>query len=262
MSRFRILVLSLGLGAIAMADTYGRYTTSVEYVTDASDGVTGVYFQMVAEQGSSKMAYAVIGGVYPIRASSVSGDIVIPETLEGVPVRKIADGAFVAKWSLTSVRLPANLREIGDRAFADCRGLTNVTFAGTGVASLGDSCFSNCMSLASLTFPDSLQYLAPNVFVQCDNLQTVTFEGNAPRLDDPSRDTQVDYFGEKRWTGGTAPKRVKFRIKNGTYGWRGPYLRGVPDRWPLSHGFMSAHLVEAWGPTTTGFSIHLANNED
>ena len=253
-----VLNILLAAAGIAYADTYGRYTLVGSYVTSAEDeGVAGIYFQTVAEPGGTAAAYAVVGGVYPLRASSVSGDIVIPETLEGVPVRKIADGAFTAQTSLKSITLPANLREIGDRAFGYCIGLTNVTFAGSGLVSVGECCFSNCVSLASVDFPATLAYMAPNVFALCDSLETVTFSGNAPMLDPPSRDTQLSYFGEKRWTSGTAPARAVFRVKKGTYGWKGPYQGGVPERWPLSHGFMNAHPVESWS-SSSGFAVRIA----
>lgn len=81
----------------------------------------------MAEQGSSTPAYAVIGCVYPVRTcSSATGDIVISETMLGVPVRKIQAGAFVGNSKITSVTLPANLREVGDRAFAWCTSLMNL----------------------------------------------------------------------------------------------------------------------------------------
>lgn len=241
-------VFAVVMGMSALADSWGRYGVVGSYETDETEGVRGVYFQMVAEQGSSTPAYAVIGGVYPLRASqSLNGNVVIPETVLGVPVRKVADGAFIAQTQLKSIVLPAGVREIGDRAFAWCTSLTSVTFAGAGVRSIGESCFSNCISLVSVEFPDSLEYIAPNAFALCDQLETVTFEGNAPMLDVPWRDTQVSYFGEKRWTGGTAPRRAVFRVKSGTYGWNGPYKCEIPDRWPLSHGFMNAHPVETYG---------------
>lgn len=173
----------------AGADTWGRYTILGSYLTDASDGVANIYFQTVAEQGSNQAAYAVIGGVYPLRVSSVSGSIVIPEMLEGVPIRKIADGAFSAQMNLKLVVLPANLREIGDRAFGYCTSLTNVTFAGTGLTSVGACCFSNCFSRVSVSFPATLSYLAPEAFVLCDNLERITFAGHAPMLD-PRRATR------------------------------------------------------------------------
>lgn len=250
----------------AFADTYDRYyTCNGYYKTDASDGVVGIYFQTVAEQGSSQYAYVVIGGVYPMGASDhQQGDVVIPETLEGLPVRKIADGAFVAQSAMKSITLPANLREIGDRAFAWCTSLTNVTFAGSGVKTIGVSCFSNCLSLVSVKFPASLEHISPNVFSLCDSLQEVTFEGNAPRLDPLERDakgekdTQESYFGEKRFSTGHVPARAVFRLKRGTYGWNGPYSSSLPERWPLCHGFMNAHLVEPWSPPSAGLSVRIA----
>lgn len=244
--------------AAAQADTWGRYKIVGTYVTDASDGVAGLYFQTVAEQGGDTAAYAVIGGVYPMRASSVSGALVIPETLVGVPVRKIADGAFVGQTKLTSVTLPASVREIGDRAFGYCLNLERVTFAGPGLASVGECCFSNCTSLASVSFPSTLAYLAPEAFVLCDSLESVSFAGNAPILDPPTRDTQLSYLGEKRWAG-TAPARATIHVQEGTYGWQAPYRGDMPDRWPLTHGYMNAHPLIVDPKPRLGLTLHIAD---
>ena len=238
MKRFLEFLLILPL--FCFADSWGRYAIVGSYVSDESDGVVGVYFQTLADQGSEVAAYAVVGGVYPVRTSTVSGDIVIPETLAGVPVRKIADGAFVAQRSLRSITLPRALREIGDRAFGYCTSLTNVTFSGEGLSSVGNCCFSNCVALVSIKFPRTLSYIASDAFALCDSLERISFEGNAPVLDPPSRDTQVSYFGEKRWNG-RAPQRAVVHVCEGTYGWSTPYRGEYPEVWPLSHGFMNAH---------------------
>ena len=255
----KILTLSVVIATIgsAFADTWGRYKIVGSYMTDASDGVSGIYFQTIAEQGDEKAAYAVVGGVYPLLASNVSGAIAIPETLDGVPVRKIADGAFVGQTKLTAITLPANVREIGDRAFGFCTSLKSVAFAGPGLVSVGECCFSNCLSLVSVSFPSTLAYLAHDAFVLCDSLSSVTFTGNAPLLDPPSRDTQISYLGEKRWTG-SGPARAVVHIKEGTYGWLAPCRAEMPDRWPLSHGFMNAHSVQVDTRSQTGLSIHIA----
>lgn len=258
MIRLLVFVLTAVALETARADTWGRYRIVGSFVTDASDGVEGVYFQTVAEQGGTKAAYAVIGGVYPIRSSSVSGAIVVPEMLDGMPVRKIADGAFVGQTRLTSVTLPASVREIGERAFGFCTGLKSVTFSGPGLTSVGECCFSNCVSLTSVSFPATLAYLAPKAFALCDNLTSVTFAGNAPILDPPSRDTQLSYFGEKRLAE-AAPERAVIHIQAGTYGWLAPYRGDMPDRWPLSHGFMNAHPVVVDSKPKVGLSIQIAS---
>ena len=241
----------------AIADTWGRYKIVGSYMTEASDGTPGIYFQTVAEQGGENAAYAVVGGVYPMRASTVTGEIVIPEMLEGVPVRKIADGAFVGQTRITAVTLPASLREIGDRAFGFCTSLQSITFAGEGLTSVGCQCFSNCVSLVTVSFPATLSYLAPEAFVLCDKLEAVSFEGSAPLLDPPTRDTQLSYLGEKRWTG-VAPARAVVHVREGSYGWLAPYRGDKPDRWPLSHGFMNAHPLVVDPRPKSGFSVHIA----
>ncbi len=58
---------------------------------------------------------------------TASGDLVIPETLDGLPVSAIADGAFRGCDKLTSVKVPEGVTTIGFNAFYDCLGLKSVT---------------------------------------------------------------------------------------------------------------------------------------
>ena len=52
----------------------------------------------------------------------------IPETIGGVPVRAIGDGAFEFHYYLAVLELPEGLESIGERAFAHCETLQYVSF--------------------------------------------------------------------------------------------------------------------------------------
>ena len=47
----------------------------------------------------------------------IHGDIIIPNTIEGLPVTEIGDGAFRYRAQLTKVTLPETVTKIGDFAF-------------------------------------------------------------------------------------------------------------------------------------------------
>jgi hypothetical protein len=59
--------------------------------------------------------------------SGGGGNVVIPSTIEGLPVTAIAPYAFFAETSITSVTIPNTITTIGAWAFYYCIGLTNVT---------------------------------------------------------------------------------------------------------------------------------------
>ena len=152
---------------------------------------------------------------------------------------------------LRSVKIPATVREIGARAFSDCWLLTNVTFA-TGIAAIGDSAFSNCTSLVSMTFPATLSQLGTGCFQGCVELRDVYFHGNAPRLVIPSM-TDKSGLGESIFRNYGYYERFKVHINRNTTGWIAPYVKGVPEKWPVDFGYMQAHetVEESGGGTQT-----------
>jgi hypothetical protein len=86
-----------------------------------------------------------------IAGNSVSGDIVIPETVyyndKAYSVTKIGDLAFDGCTDLTSVTIGNSVTEIGRLAFDGCTGLTEVTIPNS-VTSIGDYAFKSCSDCA------------------------------------------------------------------------------------------------------------------
>ena len=210
--------------------------------------------------GEENASYVVLGISFPRTYQAVGlsydGDLVVPAYIDGLPVRKVDEAAFLGCSSLRSVRFPHTLRELGSRAFADCLQLTNVTFE-AGVATIGDFAFSNCVSLASVTFPKSLSRLGARCFQGCIALEDVYFLGNAPRLTIPSM-TEKSGLGESVYRGYGYYERFKVHINRNTSGWIAPYVKGVPEKWPVDYGYMQAHetVEESGGGTPaeeTGF---------
>ena len=63
-------------------------------------------------------------------AEDASGDLVIPENIEGKPVATIDGYAFFGCSSLTSITIPDSVTSIGYNAFGGCKKLITVTFLG------------------------------------------------------------------------------------------------------------------------------------
>ena len=93
-----------------------------EKYTDAASGL--VYYTETDEDGN---LYAVID------RNEVSGREIleIPETVDGIPVRKIGEAAFGWQRGLQKVSIPEGVTEIGEQAFYQCYELTEVSLPST-----------------------------------------------------------------------------------------------------------------------------------
>jgi hypothetical protein len=86
----------------------------------------------------------------------------------------IASGAFSMKINLVSVTIPESLETIGSFAFAECKGLTTVTFSGTSrLKTIEGSAFSGCSKLVEIIIPDSVTHIRNQVFHDCWALKNV-----------------------------------------------------------------------------------------
>ncbi len=245
----KMLAMLLGaLPLVAGATSWPPYEF-YEYVAETTDDPP-VNYMKVCEPGRSGEAnatYVVLGiaglRTYQAVAQNYSGDLVIPSHIDGLPVRKINEAAFLNCAALTSVTIPSTVREVGARAFSMCLSLTNVTFA-AGVCNVGASAFSNCVSLTSLRFPKTLSRLGGGCFQGCISLTDVYFEGSAPRLINVA-ESDKSVLGEAifRTTGYNA--RCRIHINENTYGWIAPYVKGVPEKWPIDYGYLQAHETVA-----------------
>ena len=141
-------------------------------------------------------AYYIVTGI-----GTASGDIIIPDTHEGLPVKEIGDDAFLDCSSLTSIEIPAGVTSIGYEAFFGCSILTDVSFAegsqltsigsyafygcsnlesvtfaeGSQLTSIGSDAFRDCSSLTSIEIPAGVTSIGSDAFEYCINLESVTF---------------------------------------------------------------------------------------
>ena len=118
--------------------------------------------------------YSLIGEGYVIIGcpASLSGDLVIPDSYNGLPVIGINNGAFGGT-ALTSVTIPDSINSIGEQAFTGCENLTSVSI-GNGVTSIGYAAFYNCSNLSSLTVGNSVTSIGDHAFWGCSSLKSIT----------------------------------------------------------------------------------------
>jgi BspA type Leucine rich repeat region (6 copies) len=77
------------------------------------------------------------------------------------------------KTSLKSVILPKSITSIGTRAFANCKGLTQIEIPNT-VNEIGSRAFVNCSGLKTLTIPVSVKKIGARAFEECSGLNSIT----------------------------------------------------------------------------------------
>ncbi len=110
--------------------------------------------------------------------------LTIPSEINGVPVKKIAKGAFEKSATLGSVKIPASVTEIGAEAFWFCPLLEKIELP-AGLTKIGARAFAYCTSLTELTLPDSVTEVSEGLCLENKALTKVTLG------------SKVDSIGEK-----------------------------------------------------------------
>ena len=105
----------------------------------------------------------------------------IPSEINGLPVVKIASGAFDNCTSLTSVTIPDSVTSIGSMAFSGCTSLASITIPSS-VTSIGYEAFYGCASLTSVTIPDGVTSIGNYAFKNCTSLTSVTIPASVASI--------------------------------------------------------------------------------
>ena len=114
-------------------------------------------------------------GWVPAVSNRMVETLIIPEVIDGKPVRGIGSGAFWRCTRLASLKLPSSLRSIGYAAFEDCIGLASLTIP-LGVTNISSRAFRNCTKLKSVEIPSSVKNIGNSAFSGCDGLTAISVE--------------------------------------------------------------------------------------
>ncbi len=124
-------------------------------------------FEYEIKESENKQKYIVITGY-----KGTSVDVVIPESIEGIPVREIGNDAF-ADSLVENVIVPNTVKAVGNEAFRGCINLKTVEF-GDGIENLGYGMFTYADDIIAVKFTGS----RPQINVVISDLFTrYTFEG-------------------------------------------------------------------------------------
>lgn len=114
---------------------------------------------------------------------------------------------FPYRADIRAVQLSDGITTIGDRAFYECSGLTEIVLPGS-VTSIGHSAFYECRGLTEIVIPDSVTSIGSSAFQWC-GLASAEFLGNAPATFSNSafRDVSSNFtiFYHSGTTGWTSP---------------------------------------------------------
>lgn len=104
-----------------------------------------------------------------------AGTLVVPETIDGVPVAAIGARAF---WGhpMTAVTLPASITSIGAFAFSGCADLAEIRIP-DGVTFLQEGVFRHCRSLSRVRLPVSVTHISASAFRGCGSLDRIFYDG-------------------------------------------------------------------------------------
>jgi len=107
------------------------------------------------------------------------GNVIMPSTLLGNPVRAIGDLVFAGNEDITEVRIANSMTAIGNRTFAGAENLATVEL-GTGLVSIGEEAFSDCDALTTISLPAGVASIGLGAFGSCDNLATIPVSMDNP----------------------------------------------------------------------------------
>jgi hypothetical protein len=157
-----------------------------------------LWLVLMGEMQAQDFTYTNTNGTITITGyTGPGGDVVIPITIDGLPVTSIGDRAFSplnnptnpgSPSTLTGILIPDCVTNLGEGAFAGCANLANVTI-GKGVTSIKGGLgtqwwgtFQWCSSLTRVTIPDNVTNIgdgeihlggALGTFYGCQNLTNV-----------------------------------------------------------------------------------------
>ena len=151
--------------AIAIAEGYENSAVRDYYNKDYIESITNV----IDEQGVHYTLKRADDGIYYAvtgHSDELNGEIVIPEELNGYPLKIIEDQAFSFCNGLLSIAIPNSVITIGERSFLGCSSLSSVVL-GSQLTTIGKYAFTDCTSLTSIAIPSTVTSIGEGAFYGC-----------------------------------------------------------------------------------------------
>ena len=181
-----------------------------------------------SKKNEMKLPYEVVDGAVVLRSRGLqsrrirrddqksavvkisSGELVIPDAIDGIPVRSIGYGAFSDCKGLTAVTIPSSVTNIYDIAFSRCSGIKSFSVASdnpsyssrngllctkdgatlvagvigvngnvaipNSVTTIGRAAFSGRSGLKNVTIPSSVTGIVANAFSGCNGITSFSVD--------------------------------------------------------------------------------------
>ena len=117
-----------------------------------------------------------------VRCDTNMVSVTLPDRYHFVPVTRITQKAFAKLPSLLEVVIPTSIRVIEEHAFAHCKNLRRVRFAGPASPKLGLGAFQGCVSLVQVELPDGIEEVG-DAFYDCVALQEINLPDSVRHID-------------------------------------------------------------------------------
>ena len=140
---------------------------------------------------------------------SASGDLVIPDEIDGLPVTAIEEWAFDNCTSLSSIVIPDSVISIGEKAFYYCSSLSSIVIPDS-VTSIGYGAFENCTLLNNVVIPHGVTSIESNTFYRCISLSNIVIPDSVTSIG------SMAFFSCKSLKSIMIPKNVT-SIEDGTF---------------------------------------------
>ena len=160
-----------GLRALLLALSFlpSSFTFAYDFVEN------GIYYKKSSDGSSVGVTYK------NTNYNSYSGNVIIPTSVRGYPVRSINLYAFKDCSEITSITLPNSLDSIDWFAFENC-GITNISIPNS-VNVIGVGAFFSCANLKRVTLPNSIQSIEAGVFADCTSLNEISIPNSVETID-------------------------------------------------------------------------------
>lgn len=110
-----------------------------------------------------------------------SGEVAIPDELDGYPVTGIGEGAFYECNRLTGIAIPAGVTRIAPNAFFGCGNLREISIP-EGLTCIESDVFAYCGGLKSVSIPGRVTAIEARAFRECNGLKSVSIPGSVRRI--------------------------------------------------------------------------------
>jgi len=171
-------------GCVSRTKVFAAVNTSTDsYAEDGYDdsaaGDYGKPGQKVSIKDDDPFTYVLLAdGTIEISRCEreVSGEIIIPDMVDGKKVTSIGKSAFF-HCKMKAVTIPEGVAKISEEAFFVCQQLEQVVLPKS-IVSIEKSAFSSCNKLKSIIIPEGITKISKGAFSGCGRLEQVFLPKN------------------------------------------------------------------------------------